>query len=137
MKVKRAKPRNASSLSLLAMTVKKNELIKNRLLRRCATRKDFMKPGYVYIMTNKNNTTLYVGVTSDLERRVKEHKRKKYPKSFTARYNLNKLVYHEAHQMIGDAIAREKQLKAGNRAKKIALIEGINPEWQDLIIGDE
>ncbi|GAK99637.1 excinuclease ABC C subunit-like [Nonlabens ulvanivorans] len=96
-----------------------------------------MKPGYVYIMTNKNNTTLYVGVTSDLERRVKEHKSKKDLKSFTARYNLNKLVYHEAHQMIGDAIAREKQLKAGNRAKKIALIESINPEWQDLIIGDE
>ncbi|MUU78321.1 GIY-YIG nuclease family protein [Winogradskyella endarachnes] len=91
-----------------------------------------MKPGYVYIMTNKNNTTLYVGVTSNLERRVKEHKCKKYPKAFTARYNLGKLVYYEAHQIIGDAIGREKQLKAGSRAKKIALIESINPEWLDL-----
>ncbi|WP_167341785.1 GIY-YIG nuclease family protein [Nonlabens sp. SY33080] len=91
-----------------------------------------MKPGYVYIMTNRNNTTLYVGVTSNLEQRVKEHKCKKHPKSFTARYNLGKLVYYEAHQMIGDAIGREKQLKAGSRAKKIALIESINPEWLDL-----
>jgi len=91
-----------------------------------------MKPGYVYIMTDKNNTTLYVGVTANLERRVKEHRCKNNPKSFTARYNLDKLVYFESHQMIGDAIGREKQLKAGSRAKKIALIESINPEWLDL-----
>ena len=91
-----------------------------------------MKPGYVYILTNKNNTTLYVGVTAYLKERVLKHKEKNDPKSFTARYNLNKLVYHEAHQMIGDAIGREKQLKAGSRAKKIALIEGLNPEWKDL-----
>ncbi|QCE43323.1 GIY-YIG nuclease family protein [Psychroserpens sp. NJDZ02] len=91
-----------------------------------------MKPGYVYILTNKNNTTLYVGVTAYLKKRILQHKEKHDPKSFTARYNLDKLVYHEAHQMIGDAIAREKQLKAGNRAKKIALIESVNPEWLDL-----
>ena len=91
-----------------------------------------MKPGYVYILTNKNNTTLYVGVTSNLVKRIEQHKTKYYPKSFTSRYNLDKLVYYEAFQMIGDAIAREKQLKAGSRAKKIALIEKENPEWKDL-----
>ena len=91
-----------------------------------------MKPGFVYILTNKNNTTLYVGVTSDLEQRIKQHQSKKDKKSFTARYNLSKLVYYEAFQMIGDAIAREKQLKGGNRAQKIALIESINPEWDEL-----
>jgi putative endonuclease len=91
-----------------------------------------MKPGYVYILTNKNNTTLYVGVTSNLKQRIIEHKEKYYPKSFTARYNLNKLVYNEAFQMIGDAIGREKQLKGGSRAKKIALIASVNPLWEDL-----
>ena len=91
-----------------------------------------MKPGYVYILSNKNNTTLYVGVTSNLKQRIVQHKEKHDKKSFSARYNLTKLVYYEAHQMIGDAIGREKQLKAGNRAKKIALIESINPAWLDL-----
>ncbi|AOW19588.1 GIY-YIG nuclease family protein [Urechidicola croceus] len=91
-----------------------------------------MKPGFIYILTNKNNTTLYVGVTANLEQRVKQHKSKMNRKSFTARYNLDKLVYFESFQMIGDAIAREKQLKAGSRAKKIALIEGLNPNWDDL-----
>lgn len=94
-----------------------------------------MKPGYVYIVTNKNNTTLYVGVTANLKERILQHKEKHDKKSFTARYNLNKLVYYEAHQQIGDAIAREKQLKAGNRAKKIALINSINPTWLDLYDG--
>ena len=91
-----------------------------------------MKPGFIYILTNKNNTTLYVGVTSDLVIRVKQHKEKQHPKSFTAKYNLNKLVYYEAFQMIGDAIGRENQLKAGSREKKVKLIEGMNSEWLDL-----
>jgi len=91
-----------------------------------------MKPGYVYILTNKNNTTLYVGVTSNLLQRITQHKEKINKKSFSARYNLDKLVFYEAFQEIGDAIAREKQLKAGSRAKKIALIESINPDWLDL-----
>ena len=95
-----------------------------------------MKPGFTYIITNRNNTTFYVGVTSDLEERIKKHKSKFYPKSFSARYNLNKLVYYEAFQMIGDAIAREKQIKAGSRIKKIALIEKMNPNWVDLSIMD-
>ena len=94
-----------------------------------------MKPGFVYILSNKNNTTLYVGVTSDIVNRIKQHKEKHDPKSFTARYNLEKLVYYETFQLIGDAIGREKQLKAGSRAKKIALIENINPDWKDLYEG--
>ncbi|MCX7549049.1 GIY-YIG nuclease family protein [Xanthomarina sp. F1114] len=84
-----------------------------------------MKPGFTYILTSKNNTTLYVGVTSNLVLRVKQHKEKHNPKSFTARYNLDKLVYFEAYHMIGDAIGREKQLKAGRRAQKVNLIAGL------------
>lgn len=91
-----------------------------------------MKPGFIYIITNKNNTTLYTGVTANLLERIKQHKDKIDKKSFTARYNLNKLVYYEAFQIIGNAIAREKQIKAGSRAKKIKLIESINPNWADL-----
>ena len=91
-----------------------------------------MKLGYVYILTNKNHTTLYVGVTSELESRIKKHRSKFYPTSFTARYNLIRLVYVESFQMIGDAISREKQLKAGSRQKKVELIESINPKWKDL-----
>ena len=90
------------------------------------------KGGFTYIMTNKNNTTLYVGVTSDIQSRVKEHKEKMYSKSFTARYNLDQLVYFEFHELIETAIEREKQLKAGSRKKKIDLIKLMNPKWQDL-----
>jgi len=91
-----------------------------------------MKPGFVYIMTNKNNTVLYTGVTSDLPKRVREHQEKVYELSFTSKYNLNKLVYWESFQEIGDAIFREKQIKAGSRQKKINLISSLNPEWRDL-----
>lgn len=91
-----------------------------------------MKPGFIYIITNKNNTVLYIGVTSNLPQRIEEHKQKRYENSFSARYNLNKLVYYEQFQMIGDAIGREKQLKAGNRATKEKLINSINPTWNDL-----
>ncbi len=91
-----------------------------------------MKPGYIYIITNNNHTVLYTGVTSDLTKRIKEHQDKRYQGSFSARYNVNKLVYYEAFQLIGDAISREKQIKAGSRAKKIALINSINAEWNDL-----
>ncbi len=92
-----------------------------------------MKTGFVYIITNKNNTTLYVGVTSYLAERILEHVEKRHQGSFSARYNLNKLVYYEQFQMIGDAIGREKQLKAGSRAKKVALINALNPEWRNLL----
>ena len=91
-----------------------------------------MKPGFIYIITNKSNTVLYIGVTSNLPQRIEEHKQKRYENSFSARYNLNKLVYYEQFQMIGDAIGREKQLKAGNRATKEKLINSINPTWNDL-----
>lgn len=88
--------------------------------------------GVVYILTNKHNTTLYVGVTSDLYSRIIEHKEKKYPKSFSARYNLNKLVYYESFHSIEEAIAREKKLKGGSRRKKLDLINQMNPKWNDL-----
>ena len=91
-----------------------------------------MKPGFIYILTNYKNTTLYIGVTSNLPQRIIEHKEKKYQNSFSARYNLNKLVYYEQFQMIGDAIAREKQLKGGSRANKVDLINSLNPIWEDL-----
>ena len=91
-----------------------------------------MKPGFIYILTNKYNNTFYIGVTSNLPKRILEHIEKRYENSFSARYNLNKLVYYEQFQMIGDAIAREKQLKAGSRSKKIELIRKINPKWDDL-----
>ncbi len=91
-----------------------------------------MKSGSIYIITNTNNTVLYTGVTSDLIGRIWEHRNKKYPTSFSARYNLHKLVYFEHLSSITDAIAREKQIKAGSRKKKIALIEEENQAWNDL-----
>ena len=83
-------------------------------------------------MTNEYNTTLYLGVSADLPGRVMEHREKVYPKSFTARYNLAKLVYFEGFYSIEEAIAREKQLKAGSRKKKEELITSLNPTWKDL-----
>ncbi len=89
------------------------------------------KKGYVYIITNKANTVLYTGVTSNLAKRVYEHKHKPV-KGFTTKYNVTKLVYYEIYDSIEDAIRREKQIKAGSRAKKIKLIESMNPKWKDL-----
>jgi len=86
---------------------------------------------YVYIMTNKYNTVLYVGVTNDLVRRVYEH-RNKLVKGFTAKYNIVKLVYYEIHEDIKEAIKREKQIKGWLRAKKEELIKTMNPSWKDL-----
>ena len=85
----------------------------------------------VYIMTNAHNTTLYTGVTNELQRRVLEHRAGK-GSGFTKKYNITKLVYVESGDDINSAIAREKQLKAGSRRKKVELIESINPEWKDL-----
>ncbi len=87
---------------------------------------------WVYIVTNRKDGVVYVGVTSELKYRIKSHKIKKYKHSFSARYNLDKLVYYEEYNSIITARAREKQLKAGNRARKIKLIESLNPEWKDL-----
>ncbi len=88
---------------------------------------------YVYILTN-HSRTLYVGVTSDLEKRVSQHKQKLVP-GFTARYNIDRLVCYETSSDIGAAIAREKQIKGWLRSKKIALIESMNPHWDDLSEG--
>jgi len=85
---------------------------------------------YVYIMTN-NSRTLYTGVTNNLERRVYEHQHKLVP-GFTCKYNLTCLIYFEETQDVHSALAREKQIKGWLRAKKIALIESVNPEWKDL-----
>jgi putative endonuclease len=89
------------------------------------------KQYYVYIMTNKTNTVLYVGVTSDLVRRVYEHK-EKLADGFTKKYNIAKLVYYEVFEDVENAIVREKQIKAGPRRRKIELVESVNEEWRDL-----
>jgi putative endonuclease len=88
--------------------------------------------GVVYILTNKNNSVLYTGVTSNLKDRIKQHKLKKHPDSFSAKYNLNKLVYYEWFDTIGEAIEREKIIKGGSRKKKLDLIKSTNPEWIDM-----
>jgi putative endonuclease len=86
---------------------------------------------YVYILTNKKNSVLYTGITNHLGRRVDEHKKKTGSK-FTARYNVNKLVYYEIFSDVRMAIYREKQIKAGSRQKKIDLVNSLNPGWNDL-----
>ncbi len=82
-------------------------------------------------MANKNNTVLYTGVTSNLQKRVYEHK-EKIVKGFTHKYNLDKLVFYEVHSDSYNAISREKQIKAGSRQKKIDLINSMNEAWKDL-----
>jgi putative endonuclease len=91
-----------------------------------------VRGGYVYIITNKTHTVLYVGVTSNIKVRIKEHQLKKYPNSFTAKYNCNKLVWYQAFNDIVSAIEEEKRIKGGSRLKKEALINSLNPEWIDL-----
>lgn len=86
---------------------------------------------YVYILTNKTNTTFYVGVTNNLVRRIWEHKNKIF-KGFTAKYNVNKLVYFEHCEDELSAITREKKLKLFRRQKKIDLVCKYNPNWVDL-----
>ncbi|TCC87251.1 GIY-YIG nuclease family protein [Pedobacter frigiditerrae] len=92
--------------------------------------------GCVYILTNVFNTVLYIGVTSDLFSRIAEHKDKLYPKSFTAKYDCNKLVFYEMYSTIEEAIGMEKRLKKWNRDWKIKLIEKNNPMWLDLYSED-
>lgn len=89
------------------------------------------KKFFVYILTNKS-FTLYIGVTSNLVKRVYEHKQK-YAQGFTKRYNINKLIYFEEYKDPKEAIAREKQLKGWNRKRKIALIKEINPTFQEIM----
>ena len=88
--------------------------------------------GAVYIISNKVHSSLYIGVTSDLKKRVYEHKNNAFPGSFTAKYKLHKLVYFEGFHRIEEAIAREKLLKGGSRNTKNELINSMNPKWSDL-----
>lgn len=90
------------------------------------------KKYYTYIMTNKNNTTLYTGVTNNIQRRTNEHWNKENPRSFTAKYNVCKLVHWESFDEVTKAISREKQIKKWLRKKKIDLIMENNPGWEDL-----
>jgi len=85
----------------------------------------------VYILTNRHNKVLCTGVTGDLKRRVFQHRERLVP-GFTCRYHVNKLVFHECTEDVHAAIAREKQIKAGSRQKKIDLINDMNPAWRDL-----
>jgi putative endonuclease len=90
-----------------------------------------MKQPCVYMMTNRRNGTLYVGVTSNLVQRVWQH-RSGLIEGFTKRCSLHRLVWFEVHETMESAIFREKQLKAGNRKRKLRLIEVLNPDWRDL-----
>ena len=89
------------------------------------------KHSFVYMMTNRTNRVLYTGVTSDLKKRVWQH-REKSVAGFTSRYNLDKLVYYEVFRSMSSAINREKQIKAGSRSTKNELVSKKNPEWLDL-----
>ncbi|MDL1866728.1 GIY-YIG nuclease family protein [Betaproteobacteria bacterium PRO4] len=90
-----------------------------------------MKAPFVYIMASQRNGTLYTGVTSDLVQRVWQH-REGLAEGFTRQYRCKLLVWYEQHESMNSAILREKQIKSGSRAKKLALIEAQNPNWQDL-----
>ena len=90
-----------------------------------------MKQAFVYIMANDRNGTIYIGVTSDLLKRVLQHKQNLF-KGFTKKYLIHQLVYYEVSDSINSAIVREKQLKKWKRLWKLKLIESVNPEWEDL-----
>ena len=90
---------------------------------------------YVYILASATNYTVYIGVTSDLIRRVYEHRKHLDPESFTSQYDVHKLVYFEQTSDVRVALEREKQLKGWRRSKKNALVETMNPEWKDLYPG--
>ncbi len=90
---------------------------------------------YVYILASVTNVTLYIGVTRDLVRRVYEHKHHLDPNSFTSKYKVHKLVYFEQTSDVNAALEREKQLKGWRRSKKNALVETMNPKWEDLYSG--
>lgn len=87
---------------------------------------------WIYLTANRSNGVIYTGVTSELKHRIQSHKTKKYKNSFSARYNVDRLVYYEEFDSIITARNRERQIKAGSRAKKIRLIESLNPDWKDL-----
>ena len=90
-----------------------------------------MRQGYVYILASQRNGTLYTGVTSDLPRRLYEHQNNLTP-GFTSRYGVKTLVWFEIHDLVVDAIRREKTIKKWRRAWKLNLIESVNPDWDDI-----
>ena len=92
--------------------------------------------GCVYIITNKIHSVLYTGVTSNLIDRIQKHIDRYYENSFSAWYKVNKLVYYCWYDSITDAITEEKRIKAGSRKSKIKLIQGMNPQWQDLWVSE-
>jgi len=89
---------------------------------------------HVYILTTSKNTVLYTGVSGQLPERCQQHKDKLID-GFTKRYNVDKLVYYEVFRYVQEAIKREKQIKGYKRFKKVALIEGVNPDWEELFVG--
>ncbi len=91
-----------------------------------------MRSGYVYIISNRICTVLYIGVTNNLVRRIQEHRDNKTVTSFSYRYNINRLLYFEYYERISDAIVREKQLKKWKRSWKLKLIIELNPAFEDL-----
>ncbi len=93
-----------------------------------------VKSGYTYIMTNVNKTVLYVGVTSDLEKSITQHKTHHFKGSFNSRYNLEICIYYEEFPTITEAIIREKEIKKWNRSKKENLINKVNPDWVEISI---
>lgn len=94
---------------------------------------NMQKQGYVYLLTNFSRTTIYTGVTSNLEKRIWEHRNCIHPNSFTARYKVHILVYYEVYESITVAIDREKEIKGWSRKKKEALIQNKNPNWVELM----
>ena len=90
---------------------------------------------YVYILANATNTTIYTGVTNNLYRRLEEHRNHVDPKSFTAKYNVTRLVYFEQTSDVKSALTREKQIKGWNRKRKNKLVESMNLDWEDLLPG--
>jgi putative endonuclease len=113
--------KQSHTLTVIANAVKQSHQKNNNMQRGGAT----------YIMTNNYNRVLYVGVTSDLVKRVSEHKTHAIP-GFTDKYNCTKLVWYQPFDRIEDAIAEEKRLKAGNRERKLKLITTSNSDWKDL-----
>jgi putative endonuclease len=89
---------------------------------------------YMYILTNNHNHMLYIGMTTDLRTRMWEHRTKRNPKSFTARYNVCKLIYVEGFETVDEAVARERFIKGKSRKWKEALIRSKNPAWKEIVI---
>ena len=87
---------------------------------------------YVYIMTNRHNSVLYAGVTSELPERIADHLQKKHKRSFTARYNIDRLVWYKEFDSMANAIKEEKRIKSWTREKKLELVNSTNPNWTDL-----